>query len=182
MAHAAKHAAIGIPRGCGEIALHGNRFEHPFESARVAKRRRRDVQGKKATDFKMSSLSAPMRCMASAAAFGGGGYPFAGLLTLQWKRCGIVPGCSKQSWQESSVIFHFATLHLRTCGHCPPLIAEASDGAHVGPQSVSAFLPGPPPATIALTTRAKSITWKSVQGVGQSEGLGAAVGTRLIFF
>ena len=129
--------------------------------------------------FDTSSLSATMRCMASAAALGGGAYPFGGLLTLHWNLCGIVPGCSKQIWQESSVMFHFLTLHFRTCGHCPPLRAEASDGAHTGSQSVSAFFPGPPPATIALMVRAKSRTCRLPQGARQSEEAGAAVGTKL---
>ena len=89
---------------------------------------------------------------------GGAGYPFFGLLVVQMKRCGIVPGSWLHNWQFVSVRPHFVTLHFRTCGHWPPLMADPSDDAHTGSHSAAAFFPGPLPLVIALMMLGKSTT------------------------
>ena len=71
-------------------------------------------------------------------------------------RCSIVPGSAKQSWQDESVIFQLATLHFRVWVHCPPLIADTSDGAKFLDNGVDKFFKEALPLAIGAMVPKKS--------------------------
>ena len=55
-----------------------------------------------------------------------------------------------------SVMPQLAILHFLTCGHWPPLMAEAREASQAESNWALAFFPRPLPFVIALTVLAKS--------------------------
>jgi len=131
-------------------------------------------------NFSSVSLSSPILCSASLQIFGVGVLLLMLSVALQTNWWAIVPGSAWQSWQDESVIFQLATLHLRVWVHWPPLIAETNAGAHAFDHVVVSFFKEAFPfasGAIAPKRSWKIVCWSAAVLV--SENVGAACGNNL---